>query len=114
LNGGSASRPSFAKANELMGPADALTWLVLQWRARAQAAQPLPWQPGHPKAHAASLFLLTGDWADVAEAARSNASWRRAPQPLLWRIEDCWHLQGADADWPMLTRIRRRRVNAAH
>jgi hypothetical protein len=89
-------------ANELMGPADARAWLARQWRALARAAQALPWQPDHPQAHAASLYLQAGDWADAADTARGIASWRRIPPPLLWMTEARWHLQGADAAWPLL------------
>lgn len=90
-------------ANELMGAADARTWLARQWRALARRAQPLPWQPEQPQAHAASLYLQAGDWADAAEAVRAIESWRRIPQPLLWMTQACWHMQGADAAWPLLT-----------
>jgi hypothetical protein len=89
-------------ASGLMGPVDARAWLARQWRALARAAQPLPWQPDQPEAHAASLYLQAGDWADAAEAVRGIASWRRIPQPLLWMVEARWHLQGADAAWPLL------------
>lgn len=89
-------------ANELMGPADARTWLARQWHALAQLARPLPWHAEQPQAHAASLFLQARDWADAAEAVRGIASWRRIPQPLLWMTQACWHVQGADAAWPLL------------
>jgi hypothetical protein len=89
-------------ATDLMGPADAQAWLARQWHWLAELAQPLPWRAEEQQVHAASLYLRAGEWAAAADAVRAIASWRRIPQPLLWMTQACWHLQRADAAWPLL------------
>ncbi|MBI5718501.1 MAG: hypothetical protein HZC37_12535 [Burkholderiales bacterium] len=88
-------------AATVLGP-EATAWLHDRWRRLAEQARAVPWHPEHAPAHAAALFLRAAQWQAAAQAVQSIESWRRIPQPLLWMAEARWHIDGADAAWPLL------------
>ncbi len=92
-------------AHSLLGAAAAATWLAQSWRALAQRARALPFEPSAAQAHAAALWLQGGAWAQAAAAAQGIESWRRKPHALAWMAQATWHHVGPDAVWPLLAEL---------
>ncbi len=92
-------------AHSLLGAAAAATWLAQSWRALAQRARALPFEPSTAQGHATALWLQSGDWAQAAQAAQGIESWRRKPQPLAWMAQATWRQAGPDAAWPLLAEL---------
>lgn len=89
----------------LFGNAQAEQWLLPSWRALATAAARLPYRADTPEAHPAALYLRARDWAEAEHRVAEIESWWRIPRPLAWAAEACFHLQGLDAAWPLLTEL---------
>jgi hypothetical protein len=84
---------------------DAAAWLAPLWAELARRAAALPFDPAHPQAHAAGLWLKAAAPAEAGAAARSIESWRRKPQPLAWVTESVWRDDGLDAAWPLIAEL---------
>lgn len=91
-------------AAEVFGDRDARCWLAPLWRSRAQAAE-LPYDQHFPDAHAAGLFLRSGDWAAAAECVAGIASWRRIPAPLAWMAEARFAQGGLEAAFGLMAEL---------
>jgi hypothetical protein len=92
-------------ARRLFGEQAAGAWLVPCWRALAQRAVVLPFDPDYSDHHAAPMWLQAGDWTAAKQAVERIASWRRIPAPLAWMTEARYHADGLDAAWPLLAEL---------
>jgi hypothetical protein len=89
----------------VLGADDAHAWMAAQWRCLAQRAAAVEWHADRADAHAAAAYVEAGAWSEAAAAVERIVSWRRIPQPLAWMTLARWHLQGADAGWPLLAEV---------
>jgi hypothetical protein len=92
-------------ALRIFGERDAAVWLAPFWRALAQRAARLDFDPAHSDDHAAAYWLLCGDAAAARDAVQGIASWRRIPLPLAWMAQARYALDGLDATWPLLAEL---------
>jgi hypothetical protein len=92
-------------ALQLFGERDGSAWLAPLWRQMAQRAARLEFRAEYSEAHAAALFLRSGDFSAAAEAVERIASWRRIPAPLAWMSEARFRLDGLDACWDLLAQL---------
>jgi hypothetical protein len=92
-------------ASSLLGSAAARPWLAQRWRWLATQARSQPFGADTAAVHAAALWLHAQAWSEAADAVQGIESWRRIPIALGWMARARWHLQGADAAWPLLAEL---------
>lgn len=87
-----------------LGQAAGKKWLGSQvWSRLASAAAELPFNPDHPEACSAALWLRAQEWSRAGDDIDQIASWRRIPHPLRWKIRATAAIdEGLDAAWPMI------------
>lgn len=74
------------------------------WLDLAETAVPTGYDPEHPRACAARLFLLGGEPARALEITTALDADLNLPAVLAWRTEALYRLRGADACRPALLR----------
>jgi hypothetical protein len=89
------------EASRVLGPG-APEFVAFFFRDLAQAAAGMGYDPAHPKAHRAWLFLRCSDWAQAEEAALSIPNSDECPDALHWLAIARYRSRGLEAARPDL------------
>ena len=89
-------------AESLLGWHHRDRWTRPLWRALAEVALPLPYDPRRPECHATAFWLAANEIAEARRAVSSIPSWRRIPQPLVWMTRIELLASSPEVWWPLL------------